>query len=153
MAALSRGHVEALRQLAVALARVRWALGGSALMALSGLDVDVGDIDIMVDATAAPAVMEALPDFSSAGDVGGEPFHSAWLMCGSRAGVDIDIIGDMAVRHSHGIEVYRTVQERTVHVDGTTVPLAPLEDWMHIYSVIAPVKARKIAGLLDLDQV
>ncbi len=151
MAALSAAHVEALRQLARQLGDLPWALGGSAMLAVCGIDVAVNDLDVMADAGSASDVHAAFPDFARIGR-GPGPAHSAWLLSGRLGDVDVDVIGDMAVRGADGIEVFGLRVARTVVVDGVEIPLAPLEQWQRIYLVLEPVKAQLIAAHLEREQ-
>ena len=132
-------------------AGVDYYIGGSAMLAKSGFDVSVGDIDVVVDGTAREVMAGVFPD---AADLKSQdPWLSTWVMRtdwgdGSDA-VAIDVIGDLGIVIAGSPARFPLHAAETVNVDGIDVPLGSLRQWYHLYRVHAPAKAELIASRLS----
>ena len=102
---LPAGHIAALRAIAAQLAAGAdaWAVTGSCGLALQGLAIPVGDLDIQTDAGGAYALAAAFPDhvvrpvrLSAA-----ERIRSHFGMLRLQ-GVDVEIMGDVQYRLPDG---------------------------------------------------
>lgn len=128
------------------------AVGGSVMLALNGIEVVPGDIDVIVAATDRTAATKLLPGrFESVPRHG--PWRTGWLL---RTGwpaagttVGLDVIGGLAVEIDGFVARFPLRVERTVVVEGVPIPLAPLSHWYHLYRVHDPAKATLIRSRLD----
>ena len=73
-------------------AGIRHVLGGSAMLRLSGYQVEVEDLDIVVTETVPAAIAAALPALEVAPQPTTDPWRSNWFVKTELDGVSIDII-------------------------------------------------------------
>lgn len=118
---------------------VCWALGASMLLHYKGLAAQPQDIDLMVapeDASLADRLLCSL------GQKQPPSPHAAY---GTRHfyeykidGIDIDLMAGFAIFHSTGSYKYRLdkTQFEYMTLDGVSIPLCPLEDWLVLYALM-----------------
>ena len=132
-----------LRAVSAALTRagIEHALGGSGLMHLLGIDVDVHDWDITTDAPEARvrAVVEGFAH-RRLGPAG--PFRSRFAYKLSVGGSSVDVIGGFAVHDGHGVVECRTI----VTGYSGAIPLGSASEWEKIYRALG--EAAKADALL-----
>jgi hypothetical protein len=118
-------------------------LGGSGLLHALGLDVTVGDIDLVARPGDRGAV-EALPWWRETSTAPTELMRSAWKARLDVDGTEVDVIGGLAWREG----------ERTVampfRAEGSWrgVALAPAAHWLLLYERYNPERARQLAPLV-----
>jgi hypothetical protein len=119
-------------------------LGGSGLLWALGLDVHVGDIDLVARVEDRAAV-ERLPWWRETTTSPTELMRSAWKATLDVDGVPVDVIGGLA-----WLEGDRVV-EMPFRAEGEWrgVPLAPAAHWLVLYERYKPERARVLAGLID----
>ncbi len=124
-------------------AGIAHALGGSGLMHLLGLAVDVHDWDITTDAPEAPvrAVVERFTH-TRLGPAG--PFRSRFAYKLAVGNSGVDVIGGFAVHDGQGIVECRTI----VTGYSGAVPLGSPAEWARIYRALG--EDRKADALLGL---
>ena len=138
-------------------AGIAYQLGGSAMLRLSGFDIAVGDIDVVVAWADRDAVVEALEGLAIEEPPRAGPWRTDWLI---RATLDtgtttvgLDAMGGLALMIEGVLVRFPLTIERSVAVDRWDIPLAPLAHWYHIYRVHNPAKAAQIRQRLDLATV
>ena len=140
-----------------AAAGVGYCLGGSAMLRLYGIDVEVGDIDLVVAADSQPAVRQVFADRSIRKPDGADPWRTEWFLrtdwpVGTET-VGIDILGGLALIIDGELARMPFVAATEVAVEGSMVPLAPLGHWYHAYRAYDPAKAALVAGQLSDDEI
>lgn len=145
-------HWSALRAVAEALnARdVPWLLGGSAMIAALGVDVEVGDLDITVPADMLGEVQAACADWEPRTSVGHAPppWCSAWLVAGSIGDVEVEVIGDLCVLTPDGPCPVPHDPGGHLDLDGVMVPLADPAVWWWVYRGYKPERAALLAAVV-----
>jgi Fe-S cluster biogenesis protein NfuA len=131
--------------------RVDYCVGGSVMLALSGFDVTVGDIDIAVPATARGPVESIFPSHTERGRTtlwrSDWSFRTEWEVDSQTVGVDI--IGGLRVAVDGEEASFPVMADRWVAVGDVEVALAPLRHWYHLYRMHRPGKAAMIASRLS----
>ncbi|SDD16390.1 hypothetical protein SAMN02799630_02288 [Paenibacillus sp. UNCCL117] len=152
-------HRETLRLIASRLhsAKVEWALGGSALLALYDLADQVNDLDLLVAAEDAERAHDALKPLGAFTAMEPrEPFCTAYYARCSINGTGVDMMSLFGIRHEQGVyrlDWHAEEADETFRLpDGdsgaaTDIPLSALEDWYVLYSLIPGrmAKAERIA--------
>jgi len=130
---------------------VLYQLGGSAMLVLSGIDVEVNDIDVVVDLPSPSMIIVALAGWEREMKRGGRgPFQSEWILRAARGGsVDVEVMSGLTVEIDGEMARFPVTSDRHADVRGRQVPLAPLEQWYHLYRAYDPPKATAIAQVLD----
>lgn len=140
-----------------AAADVDYYLGGSLMLLLSGYDVAVGDIDVVVAAESRPQVVDALAGCEIGTPPSREPWRTGWLLRTTLAttsgSVGLDVMGDLGLVIEGTLVRFPTAPERHVDVGGNLVPLGNVADWYHLYRVHNPARAAVIAAGLSDDQI
>ena len=136
-------------------AGIAYCIGGSAMLALAGFDIPVGDVDVVVDPSAREEVERVFPDHYERQSA--EPWRSEWLLrarwrVGDNA-VGVDVIGGLGLMVDDSLARFPVVHRTTAVVDGVAVALAPMAHWYHLYRVHAPFKAEMIASSLTDDEI
>lgn len=136
-------------------AGVAYRLGGSSMLRLAGLDVPVGDLDVVVEGSSRAAVESILPTFREPSS--SEPWRSTWFLRAdwpvADGSVAIDVIGDLALVVDGKPIDFPFAAGSYVNVGGVRVALAPLRHWYHLYRVHDPAKAVLIAGRLSDEDI
>jgi hypothetical protein len=128
-------------------------LGGSGLLFALGLVEQVRDLDLVFPSEARPALAEVLlaltgttPEFDADQEQG---FMSDWRCQHEMDGQALDMSGGVALE-VNGEVVRLPFQPGSVwDLDGTPIPLAPLERWVVIYRVNGSNRADLLAPLVD----
>ncbi|MEK8130698.1 hypothetical protein WMW72_22580 [Paenibacillus filicis] len=153
-------HQEALRLITTSLHKeqIEWALGGSALLSVYGLTERTNDLDLFVsaqDVLRAHEVLQKLGEYTVMAPK--EPYCTVHFLHYTIAGTEVDLMGLFGIRHEEGVyrlDWRRHEQDQTLPlpVEGTEetldIPLASLEDWYILYSLIPgrSAKAEAIEG-------
>ena len=96
---IPEGHLDALRIITDKLndTDVRWALTGSLNLAIQGVDIEVGDIDIITDREGAYRINELLKDYETQAVCYGESAHfRSYFGMFSVLGVQVEVMGDFS---------------------------------------------------------
>jgi hypothetical protein len=141
----------ALAALADRLASVAFFVGGSALAALHGADIDVGDIDLMASAESLDALTQAAGDWwRGRRSGGGHPnLESSWLGDLEIEGEPVEVAGGLAVIAG---DVRWELPQRPggfTEVLGRPIPLAPVGPWVVLYSLYRPSMTAVLLPFLD----
>jgi hypothetical protein len=135
-------------------ASVEWRLGGSALLAVVGIDVRVGDLDVTVPADALDEVLAACERWvvdTSVGDAPA-PWCSDWLTTLSVDGAEVDVIGGFCVAGPAGRVAVPQDLGGHLDLDGIDVPLADPAVWWWVYRAYRPAKAAMLAEVVPEEQ-
>lgn len=129
--------LEALEEVAQLIAGVPFVLGGSAMMACRGIPIEVGDLDLLVDADARHSVLERVPE-ATAPPSDDLNYCSAWRLAFRAGEMDVEVIGDFCF-----IDGGRrlTVPTRGSGDVVAGVELAAVAPWVVFYRTHDPVKA------------
>lgn len=123
-------------------ADVVFSLGGSGLLWALGLADEVGDLDVMLPAEGESAALAALASGPVSVDRDGtELWATAWFATIELGGVDVDLLGGMALRHAGGVARLDHRPYGWVDVDGHPVPYADPAGWWVVYRAYKPAKA------------
>lgn len=138
-------------------AGINYEIGGSAMLRLAGLDVAVGDIDIVVDADSREAVLDVFADRKITEPPGNDPWRTNWFMrteWSTAAGdVGVDVMGGLALVIDGEVTELPLGAGTVVDVAGSDVAVARLAHWYHVYRAYEPRKAALIAGLLSDSEI
>lgn len=124
-------------------AQIRYQLGGSCLIRLSGHDVPVGDVDLVLPADERLALAEACAAWKvEVSESGPEPWHSSWLARWRAGKVAVEAIAGMAIRID-GVVTSMPYEETGLlaDVEGQAVPVGPIAQWRSIHQVYRPPTA------------
>lgn len=134
-------------------ADVAYLVGGSAMLNLRGIEVPVGDIDLVVAASQRRSVECALRDYPMEIPPQRDPWRTDWLIRASVetvAGVArIDVMGGLALIIDGSLARFPLVADLQVDFHGIEIPLANLGHWYHLYRAYNPDKAALIRPHLD----
>ncbi len=123
-------------------AEVTFSLGGSGLLWALGLAEEVGDLDVMLPADAEATALAALATGPVDVDRDGtDLWATAWFATIVVRGVEVDLLGGMALRHPDGVAHLDHHPHGWVEVDGYAVPYADPAVWWVIYRAYKPGKA------------
>lgn len=146
---------EVARRLAVD--DVRYYVGGSLMLSLSGYDVAVGDIDLVVSADARPQVIAALAGLQLDEPESKDPWRTKWLLrtaLETASGiVSLDVMGDLALVIDGEVVRFPVAPRRHVTVGEHRVPLGDLAAWYHLYRVHNPARAAVVAAKLSDGEI
>lgn len=138
-------------------AGVGFWIGGSLMVRLSGLDVAVHDIDVVVARSARDEVVDAMHGIDLIEPPTRDPWRSAWFLQAkmpTAAGlVKVDLVGEMALMIDGECAVFPADPTSFVSVAGLSLPLGSLAQWYHLYRVHDPAKAEVIAGRLSDEEI
>jgi hypothetical protein len=118
-------------------------LGGSGLLWAHGLDVRVGDVDLVARVQDRAAV-EALPWWRQTTTTPTELMRSAWKAALDVDGVVVDVIGGLAWRDGDRVVAMPFRAEG----EWEGVALAPLAHWLLLYERYKPERALQLAPLV-----
>ena len=156
MSELLEPQRSALRALAGALnaAEVEWRLGGSALLAILGVDAEVHDLDVTVSADALDAVEVACGRWVRERHVGvaPAPWCSDWLLKARIDDTEVDLIGGFCVLGPSGRTRVPQDLGGIFDVDGVEVPLADPAVWWWVYRTYKPAKAAALAERISPER-
>jgi hypothetical protein len=135
----------ALRSVVAALG-ARVLLGGSGLLWALGLDVRVGDIDLVAQVQDRSRV-EALPWWQATTTEPTALMRSAWKAALDVDGVEVDVIGGLAWLAGD------RVVEMPFRAEGEWegVPLAPAAHWLLLYERYKPERAAQLAPVVGQE--
>lgn len=155
-AALPSTHREALRQVAGALhaAGIDWRLGGSGLLAVLGIDVEVHDLDVTAAADDLDAVERACAPWIVARHLGPAPppWCSDWLLRARTGVVEVDLIGGFCLLGPAGRTAVPQDLGGRLDLDGVVVPLADPAVWWWVYRTYRPAKAAALEAIVDAER-
>lgn len=147
----------ALQALAPALhaSGVEWRLGGSALLAVLGVPVDIGDLDVTVPGSALDAVRRACEPWFTGVSLGDAPapWCSDWLATLHVEGTEVDVLGGFCVRTAAGRVPVPQDAGDELHLAGVTVPLADPAVWWWVYRHYRPAKAAQLAEVVPASRL
>jgi hypothetical protein len=132
---------------------VPFLLGGSGLLHALGLDVAVGDLDLVLRASDRAAV-EGLPWWVSTTTEPTELMRSPWKAALDVDGVEVDAIGGLAWLAEPGGRVVEMPfrAEGAWRCGGAEIPLAPAAHWLLLYERYKPERARLLAALVGEER-
>ncbi len=147
----------------VALARrfrpngVPFQVGGGCLLVGLGLDVDAGDIDLVVPSGELASVQRAAGKWWR-GPVDAEPvgrglFRSAGLARLEVEGEPVDVIAGLAALIGGTLWRVPFRPGPEWNLGGVQIPLAPPGQWLVLYRVYRPERARLLAGAVDVAEL
>jgi hypothetical protein len=133
---------------------VEWLLGGSALLAILGVDVAVHDLNVTVAADALEAVEAACRPWIQERHVGGapSPWCSDWVVKAQTDAIEIDLIGGFRLLGPAGRTRVPQDLGEILNVDGIEVPLADPAVWWWVYRTYRPAKAAALARLIPPER-
>lgn len=148
MSELPAGHRRALLEVAAALGGqdVPFGVGGSALLALLGIPVTVGDLDVLVPVGIDPpplpwpAVDPGLPP---------GPVASDWILRGRVLGVSVDLMSGLRVDTGSGVVEVPIDGGGVADVGGVEVALSSPRAWRELYRRHRPQRAELLEEWLD----
>jgi hypothetical protein len=126
---------------------IDFLLGGSALLHALGVEVAVGDIDLVLRPGDRAAV-EALPWWRATTTEPTELMRSAWKATLDVDGVAVDAIGGLAWREGERVVAMPFRAAGTWRCGAVDVPLAPAAHWLLLYERYKPERARQLAPLV-----
>lgn len=124
---------------------INWALGGSALLKLSGIELDVNDIDIMIHENDFDSCIDLLRSVSIECEViQSEIFKTKYYRKFIWNNIHIDCMGGMSIHLSNNVFNYQyDHKDKDVVLDNIYIPLCYIEDWYILYHLM-PNRETKI---------
>lgn len=134
---------------------IRWAVGGSMLLHLSGCKCYVHDIDILIDENDSDKVKEIMGNMGQIQEfVSSEQYAShVFLECVIDS-VDFDIIGGFTIKNGDAMHYFPLKDEEiTTHitVKGQDIPLHSIDAWREYYRLIH--RDDKVALIDSFDSI
>src|SRR5918994_5322339 len=131
-------------------AGVPFLLGGGALLDALGLDVEVGDVDLMLRPEDRERFSEACADWLvSVTTEPGEVLSSDWKATLDVTGVEVEGLGGLGVRGA-ATAPFRAAGSR--RYGAAEVPLCDPAVWLELYRVYKPEKAALLERRLRLGR-
>jgi len=115
-----------------------WALGGSLNLALQGVDISPGDIDILTDRQGAYRIGKLLKDFEIKKiELTKSERFSSHLGKFSIEGLEVEVIGNLRVKTSEGrwIRLHKPEQKAVLKLEDLVIPVSPLEEEIRAYEI------------------
>lgn len=130
---------------------VAFLVGGSALAALHGADVSVGDIDLVTSAESLDALAQAAGDWwRGHRGIGGHPhLESSWVGDLEVEGEKVEVMGGLALIVNNVRWEMPLRPGGFAAVLGRPIPLAPLGPWVVLYSLYRPAMTATLLPFLD----
>ncbi len=122
------------------------------MLDLLGLDVEVGDVDLVMPGEAG-GVLEAAPWPRLEPKPQSPLFRSDWLLRYDVEGTTLECIGSMRVLIDGRFRVVPWWGGSTVAVGGRELTLAPAGAWYHVYRACRPERAVVLGGLIGEDVI
>ncbi|HSG79950.1 MAG TPA: hypothetical protein VLD62_10250 [Acidimicrobiia bacterium] len=147
MAELPEGHRRALLEVAAVLEerRIPFGVGGSCMLALLGLPITVGDLDVLVPVGVEPP---DLPWPTRVPDLDPGPISSDWILRSTVSGVPVDLISGMRVDTGNEALEIPFSGGGVADVSGTEVALSVPDAWVALYNHHKPERAALLADHL-----
>lgn len=125
---------------------INWALGGSALLKLRGIELDVNDIDIMIHENDFQSSIDLLKTVSIECEVKeSEVFKTKYYKKFIWNNIHIDCMCGMALHLSNNTFNYQyDHKDKDIELDNTHIPLCYIEDWYILYHLM-PNREKKIS--------
>jgi hypothetical protein len=133
-------------------AGVPFLLGGSALLHALGLDVEVGDVDLVARPGDRAALEAAAGDWLASVSTEVTPlFRSPWKAELAVGGTQVEVLGGLAWTPAPGSDRVVAMPfraEGTWRCGAAEVPLAPAAHWLLLYERYRPERAARLAPLV-----
>jgi hypothetical protein len=130
-------------------AGVPFLLGGSALLDALGIDVEVGDIDLVLRPEDHDRLRAAAGDWWRGSTTEPTPlFRSAWKATLDVGGVTVEGLGGLAWADGDRVVRMPFRAEGTWRCRAAVVPLAPAGSWCALYRLYRPERAAQLAAVL-----
>lgn len=123
---------------------INWALGGSKLLSMSGIELDVNDIDIMIHEHDFDCCLELLKGVSIECEVKeSEIFKSKNYRKLCWDDIQIDCMSGMTIHLNENVFVYEfDCKDKDILFENISIPLCYLEDWYVLYNVMPHRESR-----------
>ena len=123
---------------------INWAVGGSKLLRLSGMELDVNDLDIMIHEHDFDRCIELLKSVSIECEVKeSEIFKSKNYRKLCWDNVQIDCMSGMTIQLNENVFVYEfDCKDKEILYENISIPLCFLEDWYVLYHVMPHREAK-----------
>jgi hypothetical protein len=131
---------------------VPYAVGGSAMLDLLGLNVEVADIDLVMPGEAR-SLLEAAPWPRLAPKAPSPLFNSDWLLRYDIGGTTVECIGSMRVLIDGRSRLVPWRGGGKVNIAGRELPLAPPNVWYHVYRAYRPERADDLGELIGEQSI
>jgi hypothetical protein len=120
-------------------AGVFYALGGSAMLCLHGLETIARDLDLFVRIEDKDKAHAILCSIGEQIDAPTKPEYETKHFSKYRIeNIETDLMADFAVRTKHGLASYPSaaLRAKLVSLDQRAIPCMLLEDWLYLYLAI-----------------
>lgn len=128
--------------------RLTWGLGGSALLDVMGLAVQVHDLDIMVLAKDFDRASEILNQLGIEKKKAADPnFRTTHFMCYRVNDCDVDVMAGICVfNDSEWFDfVFKANHiKQKISIENVEIPLMSLSDWRQLYQAMGRVEKRNL---------
>lgn len=144
----------ALAAVAERFANIPFLVGGSALLAFLGADVEPGDVDLVVAADSRDAIEAAAGDWwqGTRVETGHPALRSAWLADLDVDGEPVEVVGGLTVV-ANGVPWEVPMRSGGVaEVAGRTVRLAAVGHWVVLYSLYNPSRAVELLPFVTASE-
>lgn len=127
---------------------IKWAVGGSTLLKLSGIDINVNDLDIMIHESDFENAKTLLKTVAIECEIKESSlFKTKYYRKFKWDDTEIDCMSGISLNLSEGyFEYYFDHKDREVEINNEFIPLCYIEDWLILYHLM-PNRASKIQCL------
>ena len=118
---------------------INWGLGGSLLLYLSGIETTVADIDIVIDKKDINKIKKIVKTYDHIEKQKSDIYLTKSFYSISFKGVDIDLMVGFEIVDDNNIYSFPTGEkliDKSIIIDGTTINLCSLKDWLEAYTVM-----------------
>lgn len=124
---------------------INWALGGSCMLKLRGIELDVNDIDIMIHESDFEKCIELLNTVSMECEVKkSDVFKTRYYKKFKWNQTEIDCLSGMSIQLGLDLFEYQFDHKVSdIYLNGTVIPLCYIEDWFMLYQLM-PNRGSKI---------
>lgn len=150
---MEKEKIEIIKKIAVSFssAKVIWALGGSMMLKLRGLEIKCHDIDIVVNAASADFADKCLLELGekmpnrNRGNYTTDVFNEYII-----DGCDVDLMVNASIKNAdYVLNVEKNDVLDIIYLDNIAIPLHSIEKWKDFYTLIdRPDKVLLIDELL-----
>jgi len=133
---LSEKHIDVVTKLANLLNKeeISWAIGGSLLLSINGIDTSVRDIDIVVDEKDMESLKNLMKNSGFNYVIKGPkpPSNSSMLLSIELDGIEVEFLVGFKVGKYQYPNGKKLVSE-TINKDGIDINLCHMEHWLIVY--------------------